>query len=157
MVACSWNHTSSSHDKFHHGLFPNTRQLFLLTWVFTAASQTPAAFLTRLPMYSPKIDSSKKDGCRHPSSISIRKQDDSLTLLKCRIEASQVSALSSVFVGPHTDTPQHSRAVQIFCIVSCKVRTALDLLLSVWKHWNGRPSCSLTRDARRRKMPCLFQ
>ena len=29
------------------------------------------------------------------------------------------------FVGPHSDALQHSRVVQIFCIVSCKVRTAL--------------------------------
>ena len=29
------------------------------------------------------------------------------------------------FVGPHSDALQHSRVVQIFCIVSCKTRTAL--------------------------------
>ena len=96
MVACSQSHMSSSQDKSHHGLFRNTRQRFWLTFVCTAGSQSPPAFLTRLPMYSPKMESSKIDGCKHPFSISIRKQDDTPTLMKCRIAASQMSALTSV-------------------------------------------------------------
>ena len=110
-------------------------------------------------MYSPKIESSKIDGCRQPLSISIRQQDDVPILYKCRIAASQESTNAISFVGPYSDAPQHSCCSDPLrrVLQGPNCLPHLDLLLFVWKHSNDRLSCILTRDARRRKMQKLFQ
>ena len=85
MVACSWSQTSSSHDKSHHGLFSEHPTDFLTDIGFHSMFPSVCLHFSQEYLSSlRKIESSKTDGCRHPLSISIRKQDDTLTLLKTK-------------------------------------------------------------------------
>ena len=128
------------------------------TWTFSehpTTVSTGIGFRSRFQNACCNFHKTATDVCRHPLSISIKKQDDTLTLLRCRIAASRVSALSSVCWSTHG----HSAALPccsdlLHCVLqgpNCLAH--IDLLLLVWKHSNDRPSCFLTRDARRRKMP----
>ena len=90
---------------------------------FTAVSQLPTAFFTRLPMYSPKIESSKIDGCRQFFVYFHQKQDEVLILLKCRIAASQASELPSVLLVHTRTLLQHS--VLFRSSASCLARPEL--------------------------------